>query len=217
MVQFLSTLALMAATVSASALLPRTTYSPQCPQANGTIDGLYTILCGYDNYGNDISYVYTTSFGSCIQACSNTPQCVDVSYVNGGCYLKSAISNPTLNSNVNTAALTSVLIGDYVAAASTPHCPEYNNTLIPTQHGIFAIRCGTDYYGGNLDLVQTDNLYDCIQTCQNTTSCIDVSYDGANCYLKDSISSADQNPNVQTGVSIAAEYGFYNPLAKTSS
>lgn len=215
MVQILSTVALMAATASASALLPRQ-YSPQCPQANGTIDGQYTILCGYDYYGGDLAFVGTPSFGSCIQACSNTRNCVDVSYVNGGCYLKSQLNQRTVNPNVNTAALTSVLVGDYVAAQITPHCPEYNNTLVPTQHGVFAIRCGTDYYGGDLGLVQSDNLYDCIQTCSNTANCVDVSYDGNNCYLKSTISSADQNPNVQTGVSLAAEYGFYNPVAKTS-
>ncbi|GAB7343112.1 hypothetical protein MBLNU457_1189t1 [Dothideomycetes sp. NU457] len=215
MVQILSTVALMAATASASALLPRQ-YSPQCPQANGTIYGQYTILCGYDYYGSDLAFVGTPSFGSCIQTCSNTPHCVDVSYVSGGCYLKSALNQRTVNPNVNTAALTSVLVGNYVAAAITPHCPEYNNTLVPTQHGVFAIRCGKDYYGGDLEVVQSDNLYDCIQTCSNTANCVDVSYDGNNCYLKSSISSADSNPNVQTGVSLAAEYGFYNPLAKTS-
>jgi len=215
MVQVLSTIALLAATVSAS-VLPRAVPSPNCPIANGTIYGAYTILCGYDYYGGDLFFTPSPSFGSCINTCSNTRNCIDVSYTNGGCYLKSKLNTRNVNSNVNTAARTDVLVGNYVAAAITPHCPEYNNTLVPTQQGLFAIRCGTDYYGGDLGLIQSDSLFDCINSCANTTNCVDVSYTGNNCYLKSSISSASANPNVQTGVSVAAEYGFFNPFAKTS-
>ena len=71
----------------------------------------YTVLCGYDNYGGDLSYLTTSTFELCIAACSSTSGCIDVSYTEGNCYLKSALTSWTKNYYVNTAVLTSAQQG----------------------------------------------------------------------------------------------------------
>jgi hypothetical protein len=55
--------------------------------ANG---GSFIIECGVDYGGNDLSAVDSASFTACMDTCDSTAGCVDVSYVWGRCYMKSA-------------------------------------------------------------------------------------------------------------------------------
>merc|ERR1712225_66300 len=53
----------------------------------------------------------------------------------------------------------------------------------------FLIECGTDHAGGDLKMVYVDSFASCIQTCAQTTGCVDVSLSGTACYMKKSVGS----------------------------
>jgi hypothetical protein len=59
--------------------------SLSCPTANGTsyTSGAtsFTVECGFDRFDSDMSMVYAYSLNECMDACANSPTCVDVSYV----------------------------------------------------------------------------------------------------------------------------------------
>ncbi|KAF2138759.1 uncharacterized protein K452DRAFT_199309, partial [Aplosporella prunicola CBS 121167] len=53
-----------------------------CPASDGVVYQINTgstflIECGIDHYGGDLELSYPGSFGACIAACDNNPQCVD--------------------------------------------------------------------------------------------------------------------------------------------
>ncbi|KAF3032155.1 hypothetical protein E8E12_000781 [Didymella heteroderae] len=98
------------ATSSAAAPTVTSTLA-SCPSDNGktinTAAGTFVIECYVDRAGGDLSTVYPDGgFYGCIQACANTPNCVDVSYSpDGPCYLKVAQSTPNTNSGIWGARL----------------------------------------------------------------------------------------------------------------
>ncbi|KAF2483092.1 hypothetical protein BDY17DRAFT_141246 [Neohortaea acidophila] len=75
-------------------------------------DGVsYTVACGTDFYGGDLTHVEGASFESCFAACDNTSGCVAFSWVGqngthvgpGDCYLKSTLEQGDSNSAVDGA------------------------------------------------------------------------------------------------------------------
>jgi len=48
----------------------------------------FEIQCFKGYFGGDIGAANTQSFEECLEVCGTTSGCVDVSYVNGNCYMK---------------------------------------------------------------------------------------------------------------------------------
>ncbi|KAK6076275.1 glyoxal oxidase precursor [Seiridium cupressi] len=82
-----------------------------CPTSNNTIvtsnSKNFTIECGIDHSGGDLSSLTVTSFQGCIDACAQNSQCVDISLSGTSCYLKSSLGTAVSNGNVWGAKLTS--------------------------------------------------------------------------------------------------------------
>ncbi|KIV85057.1 hypothetical protein PV11_00793 [Exophiala sideris] len=51
----------------------------------------------------------------------------------------------------------------------------------------FVVQCGIDYIGGDIGMAWTSTFESCIDTCAATSGCIDVSYVGGACYMKNAI------------------------------
>jgi hypothetical protein len=75
--------------------------------ATGTI---WFIECYIDHSGGDIAGdgQQTNGFPNCISLCANTTGCIDVSWTNGPCYIKSTLNPPSTNFNVWGAKLTTL-------------------------------------------------------------------------------------------------------------
>jgi hypothetical protein len=66
----------------------------------------YTVECGIDHAGGDFLTVpHETTFQSCMDVCDGTPECVDVSWVWGTCYLKNTLTQGIELSHVWTGRL----------------------------------------------------------------------------------------------------------------
>lgn len=89
-----------------------------CPAQNQTTytntnGDTYLIECGIDHAGGDLPNdgQYTPSLDACISLCSNTTDCVDVSWVqglpDGPCYYKSSLGQAVLDSRIWGAKLLS--------------------------------------------------------------------------------------------------------------
>lgn len=64
--------------------------------------GSYTIECGVDYWGGDLSSVQTSTFEACMDACDTATGCVDVSYSSGTCYMKNVLNTASAASWVWT-------------------------------------------------------------------------------------------------------------------
>jgi len=101
-----------------------TNVSLSCPGANSLCyttpeNDVYHIECSTDRVGGDLSLAWASSLENCLQTCSRTPGCVDVSFVPSltaaivphtiqyGCYLKSSIQDAVANGKVMGAVLVS--------------------------------------------------------------------------------------------------------------
>lgn len=82
------------------------TASVVCPGSDGqtisTPGGTFVVECGTDRTGGDVSDspVYPGSFEKCVAACGVRDSCVDVSWANGPCYLKSVAGTPNKNAGI---------------------------------------------------------------------------------------------------------------------
>ncbi|KAH0335896.1 putative GPI anchored protein, partial [Aureobasidium melanogenum] len=68
-----------------------------------------------------------------------------------------------------------------------PTCPEANNNIFIAKSGaVFVVECGIDYAGGDLRSVNiaSNRIGDCIDACDATEGCIDISMSGTACYMK---------------------------------
>ncbi|EMF13501.1 uncharacterized protein SEPMUDRAFT_64456, partial [Sphaerulina musiva SO2202] len=98
---------------SSTSVTPTSTAGSSCQQlaSSGTTTDGYTIECGTDRSGGDLSAAPASSFSGCIPICKATAGCVGFSYVGGSnagtCYLKSSITTASSNSNVDTAVMLS--------------------------------------------------------------------------------------------------------------
>ncbi|KEQ72707.1 hypothetical protein M436DRAFT_48973, partial [Aureobasidium namibiae CBS 147.97] len=87
-----STVSTSSSTASGYVAGPQTQV-PSCPSSNSTQylakgGAVFAIECFVDRYGNDLRMIYVSSFQACIDACSSTPGCVDVSLSGAACYMK---------------------------------------------------------------------------------------------------------------------------------
>ncbi|KAF2492266.1 hypothetical protein BU16DRAFT_108581 [Lophium mytilinum] len=89
-------------------------------------------------------------------------------------------------------------------AATTPtplSCPGDDGTPYTAADGaIYTIECATDHYGGNLAMSYQDSLEKCIELCESSAGCVDVSFLPGNpsgpCYLKQSVGEKQTNSGV---------------------
>ncbi|KAK4555212.1 hypothetical protein LTR86_007508 [Recurvomyces mirabilis] len=133
------------------------------------------------------------------------------------CYEKSVLKPAVAASGIwgarlLTSAAATPASTTTITATSTPTatpdsglglaCPSANGTTYTASSGdAFVVECGIDHPGGNLVAVTMTGSPDswleaCIETCTNTTACIDVSLSGRACYLKKSLSSSVSVANI---------------------
>jgi hypothetical protein len=106
------------------------------------------------------------------------------SYVYGACYLKQTIS--TLFTS--DYAWTAQLISDSSSPEPTKKLSCLNNaddqkTYIAKSGGSYTVECGVDYAGGDLKSIDSTTFQSCMDTCDTTAGCIDVSWVWGKCYM----------------------------------
>ncbi|KAF3037874.1 hypothetical protein E8E11_004246 [Didymella keratinophila] len=67
--------------------------------------GQFKIICGQKYGRGDLTSTTTSSFEASTESCASTALCIDVSYVNGACYLKQSVSSLIDPNHVWTAQL----------------------------------------------------------------------------------------------------------------
>lgn len=122
------------------------------------------------------------------------------SYVYGACYLKQTIS--TLSNS--DYAWTAQLISDSSSPAPIKKLSCLNNaddqkTYIAKSGGLYTVECGVDYAGGDLKSIDSTTFQSCMDTCDTTTGCIDVSWVWGTCYMKNVLNSKVFLGHVWTG------------------
>lgn len=65
--------------------------------------------------------------------------------------------------------------------------------------GRYVVECGVDYMGNDLNAVDSATFNACIDACDNTEGCVDVSYVWGRCYMKNSAVSSSPAGHVWTG------------------
>jgi len=174
----------------------------------------FTIECGFDHQGGDLTTVSAQTLAGCIDACANNGQCVDAVYANGNCYLKSSLGAYIANSGLAGARLSSVTVGGGAPAntatatttstgagatstsGNTLSCPGSDTQTYTSNGKNFTIECGLDHQGGDLTSLTVSGLQGCIDACATNSQCVDAVLSGTACYLKSSLGAAVQNSNL---------------------
>ncbi|KAH5515347.1 hypothetical protein HBI24_004880 [Parastagonospora nodorum] len=143
-------------------------------------NGKFKILCGKDYAGGDLKTVNVARFEDCIKACDTTGECIDVSYVNGACYLKRSTATLVTADWVWTA----VLQNPQINAISCVDNVSNGATYTAKTGGSYKIECGLDYAGGDMQSLDTATIELCMDACDLTDGCVDVSFVYGTCYLK---------------------------------
>ncbi|KIW21646.1 hypothetical protein PV08_02226 [Exophiala spinifera] len=126
-----------------------------CPSADGQVYDGFTIACGIDHVGGDLSNFYAGSLNSCLDTCSTTADCLGVAYAAPYCYMKSTINEPSSNPAIIAATL---------PPSNTGLCANGNTGTSTYSAGgkSFNVVCGWDYYGYDISNQQTKDLETCI-------------------------------------------------------
>lgn len=162
---------------------------------------LFDVTCGTDYFGGDLSSIAGVTFQQCVEQCDTTTGCVDVAFVEGGgnCYMKNQLTPPISNPNVWSARKrtdTTTAIDPEALSCDTLGT---NGTFFNATTGSeYQILCGLDYGGGDLTSTQTPNFAGCIEACEKTDGCIDVSYVYGACYMKSVLNIPNALPYVWT-------------------
>ncbi|KAI7283488.1 hypothetical protein KC345_g2943 [Hortaea werneckii] len=85
-----------------------------------------------------------------------------------------------------------------IAAQSAAfYCPRADNTIYTAISGKkYTVECNTDHQGGDLASVHADSLLACIESCDSTDGCVDVSLSGSACYMKSVLGRALSAPGL---------------------
>lgn len=125
------------------------------------------------------------------------------SYVNGACYLKNAKSSLIDAGHVWTAELSDsakpVSTAPAISELSCLDSKDDKKSYTAANGGIYVIECGVDYVGNDLNAVDSSSFNACMDACDTTTGCVDVSYVWGRCYLKSTITSSSPVGHVWTG------------------
>ncbi|KAF3009848.1 hypothetical protein E8E13_010523 [Curvularia kusanoi] len=100
---------------------------------------------------------------------------------------------------------------------AAPTCPQDDQCDYSSNGVVLQVACSTDYYGGDLQLVQSATLQDCLQACAANSQCVALSYTGQNCYLKSSLESGQSNANVIGGAVLSRPTATASSAASTST
>lgn len=65
------------------------------------------------------------------------------------------------------------------------------------------MECGIDHAGGDMGSKTVSSLKQCIDACDSTSGCVDVSLSGVACYLKSSLGAA-RNSNGLLGAKLVS-------------
>lgn len=109
---------------------------------------------------------------------------------------------PSRSSRAKAALLFSLASASVVSAAAPLDCTnnESNNTVYNTTSNSYDILCKVDYAGG--DVAAQGGLASfeaCIELCDDTPTCVDVSYaPGGTCYMKSSLGAPNPNGGIWT-------------------
>jgi hypothetical protein len=141
-----------------------------------------------------------------MDACAATQDCIDVSYAGGFCYMKNTLTTAT------PSPAGWVWTGKKVVATTDPEPtgPELTcvdgamdgKTFTASSGNQYAIICGREYPGGDLKGVEAATFEDCVEACDTTPDCIDVSYVAPACYLKSSLTTLQDAGYVSTALFI---------------
>ncbi|KAF2207800.1 hypothetical protein CERZMDRAFT_102066 [Cercospora zeae-maydis SCOH1-5] len=76
-------------------------------------------------------------------------------------------------------------------------CPESNNREYIAPSGArFLVECYIDHLGGDLLMQSVTTFQQCVDACDRTSGCVDVSFQGAACYMKASVGRAVRSDTV---------------------
>ncbi|KAJ8116343.1 hypothetical protein OPT61_g2196 [Boeremia exigua] len=166
-------------------------------KAYASSKGDFKIVCGKDYVGNDLPATSAPSFEACIETCATTDRCVDVSYVGSTCYLKYAVVTASDSPQVWTAVRADAQ--PFVYGLTCDGNKDDKKVYAAKSGGSYTVECGVDYWGGDLSSVQTATFEACMDACDATTGCIDVSFSSGTCYMKNTLNSASPASWVWTG------------------
>ncbi|KAF8861583.1 hypothetical protein BDZ45DRAFT_248959 [Acephala macrosclerotiorum] len=189
--------------------------------SNGDV---FSVSCGIDYPGDDMSQVASVSIANCLEACSNShPLCIAIAFeaslAHGtkNCYLKSSVG----------AAVTQTYSMDGAYSAPTPESNSCVSEVSPytSRNGLqFSLSCGLDYDGGDLSANHSSSLDACIEQCAAYGSgCVGVAYEAslvhgfANCYLKSQVSTPTQQAFVVHGAKLIGTSTTSSTLSTSSS
>ncbi|KAF2804413.1 uncharacterized protein BDZ99DRAFT_575409 [Mytilinidion resinicola] len=183
--------------IAASPLrLPQRDSTLQCPDADGQtvqVDtSSFLITCDYDYLGNNLgNLVWTSDFEDCLSTCDNTTGCAGVSYNGGACWPKSSTDG-------DFVATTGVWAAKKVVPPVS--CPDSDgNDYTATDGTVYTIECSVDRYGNDIPMTWESSFGDCIESCETTDGCVDVSYISGTpgpCYLKNTVGAGSSDSSV---------------------
>ncbi|KAI1325172.1 hypothetical protein F5Y16DRAFT_423236 [Xylariaceae sp. FL0255] len=147
----------------------------------------FVVQCGHDYVGGDIGALSAITFEGCLDACDSNSECVTVAFVDGSCYMKNIMGDYNEDDSVWGASKVSAVETTPYSGPSCDDNKDDQTTFVSNAHNQYEILCATDYAGGDLSALNTDNFEDCINACDNTDGCIDVSYVAPSCYMKSTL------------------------------
>jgi hypothetical protein len=108
--------------------------------------------------------------------------------------------------SAKVAASTTSSSATSTATSTAAVCPNSDNTIYvdQTTGAQFLIECGVDHSGGDLKMVYVKDFATCIQTCAQTTGCVDVSLSGTACYMKKSVGSVVKSSGIKGAKLVAS-------------
>jgi hypothetical protein len=176
--------------------------SPKCPDADGTTITLggsqFKVYCDREYFGGDLTFAEFDTFGECVEACANNPDCIDVSYTGVACYMKKELTTLAPAPRIWTAQLIarSAEVPAEPDAPSQFQCP-FTESRYYTIAGVrYQVDCGKDYFGGDLKALDTTTAERCMDACTATPGCTAASYRGSGCYLKTALNTAINDEGV---------------------
>ncbi|KAJ9635082.1 hypothetical protein H2199_008568 [Coniosporium tulheliwenetii] len=203
--------------------------------------GKYEIMCATDYGGGDMGATSAATFEGCIAACDASPGCIDVSYVGTACYLKDRL-NTALNwghvwtakkiieaappasgsgsgSEPGSGSGSTPTSASPAPAATKLTCKDNlsDGTTYTATNGIWQIMCATDYGGGDMGVKEVSSFENCIQACDSTAGCIDVSFVNTACYMKNRLGEALPRGHVWTAKWIAKVESPSSPSPSASA
>jgi hypothetical protein len=112
-----------------------------------------------------------------------------------------ALSDASAISSTSTSSsITSTTDSSIQPTTTSPTCPKADqNVFIAKSGATYIIECGIDYAGGDLKSVNiaSNRIADCINACDATEGCIDISMSGTACYMKQKLNKPLVNKGIR--------------------